>query len=169
MRLPGQNVTLIGMPGVGKSTVGVLLAKAAQLGFVDTDLELQARSGRSLQRMIDEDGLDAFLRQEEACLLELAARDTVIATGGSAVYSTPAMRRLKAGGPVVWLDLPIEDIERRLSNLAVRGVVMPPGWTLRRLHAQREPLYRGWADLVVACGGRTQDQIVADILARLCA
>lgn len=167
MRKPGQNVTLIGMPGVGKSTVGVLLAKAAQLAFADTDLELQSRAGRSLQRIIDEDGLDAFLRLEEACLLELNVRDAVIATGGSAIYSTPAMRRLKSGGPVVWLDLPIEDIERRISNLAVRGVVMPAGWTLRRLHAEREPMYRAWADVVIACGGRTQDQIVAEALARI--
>lgn len=167
MRRPGQNVTLIGMPGVGKSTVGVLLAKAARMDFVDTDVALQSRAGRALQQIIDEDGIDAFLRLEEACLLELDVRDTVIATGGSAVYSEPAMRKLKSAGPVVWLDAPIEGIERRLSNLAVRGVVMPPGWTLRQLHAQRAPLYRAWADVTIPCGDLTQDQIVAEILARL--
>jgi len=163
----GQNITLIGMPGVGKSTVGVLLAKAARRRFLDTDLLLQARTGRALQEIINTEGLEAFLRLEEACVLELDLADHVIATGGSVVYSESAMRRLQAGGPIVHLDLPIEQLERRLSNLDVRGVVMPPGWDLRRLAQQRMPLYRQWADLTVDGTNKTQDQIVAEILHRL--
>ncbi len=164
---PEQNITLIGMPGAGKSTVGVLLAKAAQLGFTDTDLLLQARAGKPLQRILDEEGVGAFLVQEEACLLDLNVRGHVIATGGSAVYSDRAMRRLKAGGPVVWLELPIEALEGRITNLHRRGVVLPHGWNLRRLWAERTPLYRRWADHAVACEGKTQEEIVAEILARI--
>ncbi len=163
----GQNIILIGMPGVGKSTVGVLLAKAAQRQFLDTDLVLQARAGRTLQEVIDQDGLEAFLRLEEQCILSLDLTDHVIATGGSVIYSEPAMRHLKETGLVIHLDLPIFLLEQRLSNLDVRGVVMPPGWTLSRLAQQRLPLYRRWADFTVDGAGKTQDQIVAEILRRL--
>ncbi len=161
------NVTLIGMPGVGKSTVGVLLAKASQRGFVDTDVVIQTETGRALQTIIDEDGLDAFRRVEEAAVIGLQVRGHVIATGGSVVYSERAMRHLQSGGPIVALSLPIECLVRRLSNLSVRGVVMPAGWTLRRLDEERAPLYCKWADLVVDAAAKTQDQLVAEILDHL--
>lgn len=168
MRDPSKyNVTLIGMPGVGKSTVGVLLAKASQRGFVDTDVVIQTQTGRALQAIIDENGLDAFRRLEEAAVVGLHVRSHVIATGGSVVYSEQAMEHLRSGGPIVALRLPVECLERRLSNLSVRGVVMPAGWTLRRLDAERAPLYRTWANLVVDATEKSQDQIVAEILSHL--
>ena len=164
---PDDNIVLIGMPGVGKSTAGVLLAKATGREFIDTDVAMQVRCGRRLQEIIDADGLDVFRRIEQARILELDCRRHVIATGGSVVYSAAAMAHLKAGGPVVHLDLPLERIIERIDNLDVRGVVMEPGCTLADLHRQRQPLYQRYADLTVQCDGLTQDQVVAEIIRKL--
>ncbi len=162
-----DNIILIGMPGVGKSTVGVLLAKATGRNFIDTDVYIQAGDGRTLQEILDLAGTAEFCRIEEQYLLCLEVRRHVVATGGSAVYSEPAMTSLKRGGVVVHLDLPLAEIERRLANLAVRGVVMAPGQSLAALYQQRQPLYRRWADVTVDCEGKTQDQVVAEILRRV--
>ncbi len=167
MTANADNVILIGMPGVGKSTVGVLLAKASQRGFLDTDVELQARAGCSLERLIEERGTEGFLRAESDCVLALNVRRHVIATGGSVVYSEAAMRHLKAGGVVVHLDLPPALLDRRLGDLRVRGVVMPDGGSLVELWQDRTPRYRAWADLTVDGTGKTQDQVAAEILSRL--
>ncbi|HET6429921.1 MAG TPA: shikimate kinase [Phycisphaerae bacterium] len=164
---PDDNIVLIGMPGVGKSTAGVLLAKATGREFIDTDVAMQVRCGRRLQEIIDADGLDVFRRIEQARILELDCRRHVIATGGSVVYSAAAMAHLKAGGPVVHLDLPLERIIERIEDLDVRGVVMEPGLTLADLHRQRQPLYQRYADLTVQCDGLTQDQVVAEIIRKL--
>lgn len=142
------NIVLIGMPGCGKSTVGVLLAKALGMDFLDTDVCLQAQQGRKLQEMIDDIGVDAFLDMEEACVAALRCDQTVIATGGSVVYGKRAMRRLHEGGTVVYIRLPYEEIERRLSNLATRGVTLRAGQTLRDLYEERVPLYEKEADVV---------------------
>ncbi|MBN1555051.1 MAG: shikimate kinase [Phycisphaerae bacterium] len=161
------NLTLIGMPGVGKSTVGVLLAKATERNFVDADVYIQSGVGRNLQEIIDTEGLEAFCKLEEEYLLCLDVRGYVVATGGSAVYSRAGMKHLKSTGPVIWLDLPLEDIRRRLSNLAVRGVVKPADQTLDDLFAGRRPLYQQWADLTIPCAGKTQDEIVAEIVGQV--
>jgi shikimate kinase len=161
-----RNIILIGMPGVGKSTVGVLLAKATRRGFVDTDLLIQAGEGLGLQEIIDTRGLEAFCRIEQDYLLCLGARGQVIATGGSAVYSEPAMLALRDTGPVVHLELPLELLERRLADQATRGIVMAPGQTLEGLYRQRRPLYARWADLSVDCTGKTQDQVTAEVQLR---
>ena len=161
------NIVLIGMPGVGKRTVGVLLAKAARRQFIDTDVLIQAREGRSLQEIIDTDGIDQFCRMEQRHILDLDCRGHVIATGGSVVYSDAAMAHLKATGPVVHLDLPIELLAKRIDNLDVRGVVMARDQTLDDLFGRRDPLYRKWADITIDGQARTQDQIVAEILSRL--
>jgi shikimate kinase len=158
------NVSLIGMPGVGKSTVGVLLAKALSLGFVDTDLVIQARAGERLQVLLDRLGRQAFLELEERTVLELRPGPAVIATGGSVVYGAEAMACLRRLGPVVLLDLPVSQLEHRLANLRVRGVVMEPGRSLDELARERRPLYRRYADVTVDCLGQNQDQIVAEIV-----
>ncbi len=162
-----QNIILIGMPGVGKSTCGVLLAKATGRGFIDTDVYIQVGTGRGLQEIIDAEGLDAFRRIEEQYILCLECKNSVVATGGSVVYSPPAMAHLKAAGRVVFLDLPLADIVKRISDLDVRGIVMAKGQSLSSLYAERIPLYRQYADITIDCQGLNQDQVVGAILARL--
>ncbi len=159
-----KNIVLIGMPGVGKSTVGVLLAKALGRYFLDTDVLIQAIQGRSLQEIIDRDGLAAFCRIEEDYILCTDVANAVIATGGSVVYSEKAMRHLSDHGVIVHLDLPVEKIEQRIRNLPTRGVVMEKGQTIRSLYDQRQPLYRRYAQLTIDCTGKNHEQIVGEII-----
>ena len=161
------NIVLIGMPGVGKSTVGVLLAKALSRSFFDTDLYIQSYECCRLQEILDERGRAVFLTLEERYVLSLELQGHVIATGGSVVYSTHAMEHLAAGGVVVHLDLPFERLERRINNLAIRGVVMGAGQTLRTLYDEREPLYRRYADLSIPCAGLGHDETVLAIIEQL--
>jgi len=161
------NIILIGMPGVGKSTVGVLLAKDTGKGFLDTDVWIQACTGRTLQDMLDADGLEAFCQMEQRHICALAVTGCVVATGGSAVYSDAAMRHLGATGPVVYLGLALEPLQRRITNLATRGVVIARGRTLEDLYYERRPLYERWADLTIDCGDRTQDELAAEIAREL--
>lgn len=142
------NIVLIGMPGCGKSTVGVLLAKALGMRFLDTDVVFQAQQSKKLQEMINEIGIDAFLNREEACVCEIECDHTVIATGGSVVYGKKAMQHLHQNGLVVYIRLPYEEIEKRLSNLATRGVTLREGQTLRDLYDERIVLYEAEADVV---------------------
>ncbi len=164
-----ENVILIGMPGAGKSTVGVLLAKALSRDFIDTDLVIQARAGRRLQEILDSEGLEAFRAIEESAVLSLAPRGCVVATGGSVVYSEAAMRHLKRRGVAVYLALPVEALRARLANLATRGVAMAPGLTLESLFEEREPLYRRHADATVDCRGLDHERVVEAVLAVLSA
>jgi len=164
---PERNVVLIGMPGVGKSTIGVLLAKALSCSFIDTDVVIQALEGRRLQDVIDEEGLEAFCALEERHILDLACGGHVIATGGSVVYSAAAMSHLRASGVIVHLDLPLEELKRRLRNLDSRGVVMAPGQTVDELYEERRPLYREHADVTIQCAGLTHEDAVAAIIAAL--
>lgn len=161
------NIVLIGMPGCGKSTVGVLLAKALGMAFVDTDVVFQAKEGKKLQRIIEEIGIDAFLAREEAAILDLRCDKTVVATGGSVVYGQRAMRRLHEDGVVVYIRLPYEEIEGRLSNLATRGVTLREGQTLADLYAERIPLYEREADVVIDAAGLEIEQTVAEIARRM--
>jgi len=167
MNINDRNIVLIGMPGVGKSTVGVLLAKALGRHFLDTDVFIQAVQGRSLQEIIDRDGLAAFCKIEEEYVACIDLTNAVIATGGSVVYSEKAMRHLADRGIIVHLDLPVDAIKGRIRNLCTRGVVMEKGQTIRSLYDHRQPLYRKYAQLVIDCTGRNHDQIVADIVRRL--
>lgn len=161
------NLVLIGMPGVGKSTVGVLLAKVLLRDFLDTDVQLQAALGCRLQACIDRHGLAAFLAAEERLLCSLRVHGTVIATGGSAVYSARAMRHLRHQGTIVLLALPLSALRQRLTNLATRGVVREPGQTLAALHRSRAPLYRRHAQITVPCANRNHEEVVQAILRRL--
>lgn len=140
---------MIGMPGSGKSTVGVLLAKALGCLFTDVDLLISHKAKKPLQRILDEDGLEAFLALEEEVGSRLCAENTVIATGGSMVISDKAMRHLKTLGTVVYIDVPFEEIERRVTNIKTRGIVFHPNETLADVYRERKPLYERWADLTV--------------------
>jgi len=163
-RSKDANIVLIGMPAVGKSTIGVLLAKAASRDFIDTDVFIQAREGRSLQEIIDREGLEEFCRIEARHILSLACRGKVMATGGSVVYSEPAMKHLGGCGVIVHLTLDLQAIKKRLTNLDSRGIVMAPGKTIDLLYEERMPLYRQYADFIVNCGEKTHEKIVAEII-----
>lgn len=141
-----SNVVLIGMPGCGKSTLGVVLAKLLCKDFVDVDLLIQRRVGMGLQEYIDRFGVDAFLRAEADALLDLNVENAVIATGGSAPLLERGAARLCELGEVVWLDLPLSEIERRVTNLGSRGIAMEKGETLADIYAQRTPYYQAIAD-----------------------
>jgi shikimate kinase len=164
---PDTNLVLIGMPGVGKSTVGVLLAKATSRDFLDTDVLIQAKEGRTLQEIIDGEGVKAFCRREECHVLSLACRSCVIATGGSVVYRAASMRHLGSFGIIIHLDLNLSALEKRLTDLKSRGVVMAPGQALFQLFAERQPLYRRYAQHTIRCDNRTHEEIVDDIIRRL--
>lgn len=146
-----SNVVLIGMAGSGKSTVGVLTAKMLGYDFLDTDLVIQHRQNKLLQEIINNDGLEYFKSAEERALLSVDVKSTVIATGGSAVYYDSAMKRFKENGICVWLALPFEEINQRISNLATRGIAISPGMTLEDVYYEREPLYEKYADLRIDC------------------
>ena len=163
-----RHIILIGMPACGKSTVGVLAAKALGYRFVDSDLIIQERDGRRLHRIIREEGQEGFLQIEEAVNLTLGNDPvpSVIATGGSAVYSPAAMAHLKSVGTVVYLRLSFETVEKRLGNFTHRGVVMPAGYTLRDLYDERCALYEQYADVII---DESRTDNVGDILASLCA
>jgi len=149
-----DSVILIGMPGVGKSTLGVVYAKRANLGFVDADLVIQQRYGRTLQQIIEERGVDGFLACEEEVLCGLQVDRTVVATGGSAVYSDAAMRHLAGLGTIVYLSAPCASIERRVGALPERGVAMRGDvTTLAGLYAERVPLYERYAQVVLDVEG----------------
>ncbi len=158
------NITLIGMAGAGKSTTGVVVAKILQKDFVDGDLVIQKKTGRSLQAIIDAEGNDAFRRIEEEILLDLDVRDSVIAPGGSAIYYPRVMERFRAQGTVVYLEVSLAEITRRLSNLATRGVSLRPGQTIADLYAEREPLYRRYAHVTVPTEGLSLEESVSAIL-----
>lgn len=162
-----MNVSLIGMPGAGKSTVGVLLAKRLGCDFVDTDLLLQRQEGALLQTVLDRLGTERFLDTEAEVIAALDCRNTVIAPGGSAVLRDLGARRLKELGPVILLDLPCEAVARRLGNLATRGVTLAPGQTLQQLYDYRRPFYLKWADAVVDADQPRIEDTVELVLAAL--
>lgn len=157
-----KNVVLIGMPGCGKSTVGVLLAKAMGWDFVDTDLLIQVTYGDKLQNLIDRHGTERFLKLEEQAVCALEADSTVIATGGSVVYSASAMKHLRQNGIVVYLKQPYEEIQRRLKDFSRRGIALKPGQTLHDLFLQRVPLYEAACDVTFEQPeGRIEDAVEA--------
>jgi shikimate kinase len=185
-----KNIVLIGMPAVGKSTIGVLLAKRLGRYFLDTDVFIQAVSGRGLQQIIDSDGLDKFCKLEAEHILCIDKTDCVIATGGSVVYSDAAMNHLKANSVVIYLNLPLEVIKKRLTDLNpvrdkasempdgcqrqpvsngmnTRGIVMSKGQSLDDLYKKRTPLYKKWADITINCQNLTHEQTVEKIIEKL--
>ena len=160
-----ENIILTGMPACGKSVTGVVLAKVLNKKFIDADLLIQERAGKSLQDIINEEGLDAFKALEEKVLLDINAENAVIATGGSAVYYESAMEHLKTTGIVVYIDVPLPDVKNRLSNIKTRGVAMAKGQSLDDLYAARKPLYEKYADVTVTSGNKNDmEETVEDII-----
>ena len=162
-----NNIVLIGMPGAGKSTVGVVLAKSMGYSFMDSDLVIQEKEGKLLHEIIEECGLDGFEEIENKINSQIVAYNTVIATGGSVVYGREAMEHLKGIGTVVYLKLPYEEIKHRLGDLNQRGVAIKPGQTLKSLYDERIPLYEKYADVVVDCENMQIREIVKQIKARM--
>ena len=144
-----NNITLIGMPGAGKSTLGVVLAKILGYEFLDSDLLIQKEEKRRLYQIIDEEGEDGFKAIENRVNASIDTETTVIATGGSVVYCSEAMEHLKSIGKVVYLSLSLESLEKRLGNLLKRGVAIRNGSTLKDLYDERVPLYEKYADIIV--------------------
>lgn len=162
-----DNVVLTGMPGSGKSTVGVLLAKCLGLGFVDTDLLIQQKAGRTLQDIVDADGYQALRAIEEEVLLELAVEGHVISTGGSAVYSERAMAHLKQGGAVVFLDIPLDEMIRRIGDHSLRGISRRPDQSFEDLFDERFKLYKRYCDVWVKASGLNQDEVCEAVVSAL--
>ena len=162
-----DNIVLIGMPGAGKSTLGVLLAKALGMGFLDTDIVIQQREGRVLQDIIDRDGVDVFLNCEQRAICSVDVYSCVVATGGSAVYSDEAMHHLSRNGTIVFLRAPYEEISRRLRDISTRGVVLKNGADLRQTYDERAPLYEKYADITVDCSEESMESSLNEIIKKL--
>ncbi len=162
-----ENIVLIGMPGVGKSTLGVVLAKELGFQFVDADLLIQERENRLLKEIIAEDGVEGFLKIENDVNASIRAEKTVIATGGSVIYGSEAMEHLKEIGTVVYLKLDYDTLDSRLGNLKGRGVVLKDGQTLQDLYNERIPLYEKYADVIVDEGGLDLEQTLTQVLKQI--
>ena len=162
-----DNIVLIGMPGCGKSSLGVVLAKALGYRFMDSDLVIQEKEGRLLSEIIEQEGLTGFERIEEKINASIEASRTVIATGGSVIYGPAAMKHLHDIGSVVYLKLPLKEIEGRLGDLSQRGVAVRPGQTLGSLYEERVPLYEKYADITVDVYGLDIRNSVLEVIQRL--
>ncbi len=159
-----NNIILIGMPGAGKSTIGVLLAKHTSKAFIDTDLLIQHRHKTSLQDIVDQYGYLILRQYEEDAILSIRAKNTVIATGGSAVYSKGAMHHLKLTGSIIYLKLDKRTLLKRLRNYETRGIARPPEQSFDSLFLERTMLYEQYADITVNCRFKRHDDIVSEIM-----
>lgn len=155
-----QNIILIGMPGAGKSTIGVVLAKNLGFKFLDSDLCIQEKEDRLLYEIISSEGIEGFLEIENRVNASIAMKHCVIATGGSAVYGKDAMTHFKQDGIIIYLKLPFFSIEERLGDLNKRGVAIKDGQTLKSIYDERIPLYEKYADITIDC----QDMQIKDIV-----
>lgn len=159
-----ENIVLIGMPGVGKSTIGVILAKILGYHFLDSDLVIQEREERRLHQIIAEEGTEGFLKIENDVNASLDVKKTIIATGGSAVYGKEAMEHLKEIGEIVYLKADYPTIKNRLGNLEKRGVALKPGQTLKDLYDERTALYEKYADVTVDEQGLGTEETIDAVL-----
>jgi shikimate kinase len=162
-----KNIILIGMPGAGKSTMGVILAKALGRTFIDTDSVAQETTGRLLQEIIDAEGTAAFIKTEEKTILSLHCHNAVIATGGSVVFSGKAMHHLKKDGIVIYLDISFEEMVHRLNNITTRGIVLDAGQSLLAMYDQRVPLYEKYADITIDCSEGNFESCIGNVITRL--
>ncbi len=164
---PFKTISLIGMPGAGKSTVGVLLAKLSGLRFVDTDLDIQVRAGATLQEILDQHGYRHLRQLEEQVLLDVSLDHALISTGGSVVYSASTMRRLQAAGPVVYLQADLATLEQRIAGAPPRGIASDNAQGFAEVYAERTPLYEQYADFSVPVDKDNAETIATGILAAL--
>ena len=162
-----NNVTLIGMPGAGKSTLGVVLAKILGYEFLDSDLLIQKTEKRRLYEIIDQEGTEGFKAIENRVNASIQTDRTVIATGGSVVYCSEAMEHLKSIGKVVYLKISLESLAKRLGNLEKRGVLLKEGQTLKSLYEERTPLYEKYADIVVDEEGKDLEASLQALLEKI--
>lgn len=159
-----SNIILIGMPGCGKSTVGVILAKTLGIGFVDTDLIIQQQEKRLLQDIIDTDGIDYFLDCEAKAVKSLDCDNCVIATGGSVVYREGAIDHLKKNGKIIYLDVSLSEIKKRLNNISTRGIAAQKNDTIDDIYNERVTLYNKYADITLELDGTSVEQAVEKIV-----
>lgn len=153
-----DNIILIGMPGAGKSTIGVILAKRLQMDFLDTDIIIQKKHGRLLQEIIDKEGIDAFLKKEEEEIACLNLKNYVIATGGSAVLSKKAMEHLKKLGKIVYINVALNCLKKRIKNMHQRGIVIEKGQSFEDVYNYRGRLYKIYADFTVDTSNLTLEE-----------
>ena len=158
-----DNIVLIGMPGAGKSTVGVVLAKKLGYSFLDSDLVIQEKHGKLLHELITAHGVEGFWKIENDVNASIDVHRSIIATGGSAIYGREAMEHLRKIGTVIYLMLSYEEIEDRLGDLNARGVTLQPGQTLKDLYAERIPLYEKYAHITINCDNKYLRHVVRDI------
>jgi shikimate kinase len=158
-----SNITLIGMPAAGKSTIGVLLAKRLGYSFVDVDLVIQEQTGKLLKEIIAESGIDGFIEVEDRINAELQVKHSIIAPGGSVIYGENAMKHLKEISTVVYLKLSCRAVRQRLGNLKDRGVALKDNMTLEDLYNERVPLYEKYADLTIDETGKTPGKVVDEL------
>lgn len=162
-----DNIVLIGMPGAGKSTAGVILAKILGYTFIDSDILIQEKTGKLLKEIIAENGDSGFLEMENKVNASINVHRCVIATGGSVIYEKEAMEHLKSIGTVIYLAVPYKVLNHRLSNLAARGVILKPKQTLMDLYEERTVLYEKYADLTIDEKSMDIESTIEQILSRL--
>ena len=162
--MPKSNIVLIGMPGVGKSTIGVILAKVLGYQFIDTDLVIQKEEGKLLKDIIAKVGPEGFIEVENRINASIEAENAIIATGGSVIYGRKAMEHLSSIGTIIYLSLPFEELEKRLSDIKGRGVVLKEGQTLKDLYYERTPLYEKYPDIVIDEKGLNVEETIDKIL-----
>ncbi|MDG1818458.1 MAG: shikimate kinase [Porticoccaceae bacterium] len=162
-----DSIVLIGMPGAGKSTLGILLAKELGMGFVDTDVTIQVREGKTLQQILEDSDYMNLRKIEEQVLLSEDIANKVVATGGSAAYSEAGMARLKESATVVFLDVTLEELGNRITNFESRGIARRPDQSLESLFEERRKLYKKYADIAVDCDQQSLEQSLKSVIQQL--
>ena len=162
-----KNIVFVGMPASGKSTVGVIVAKVMGMNFIDSDIVIQQRENAKLNELIEEYGIDDFLKLEEQALLSINVDNTVIATGGSAIYSDAGMKHLSNNATIIYLKVSLDNLKDRLTDLKARGVVIRPGESIEQMYATRSVLYEKYADIIVEEKGTSIEDTVCLVMEQL--
>ena len=165
--MKNNNIILIGMPGAGKSTMGVILAKVMGYRFLDADLLIQEQEKRLLREIIEQEGQEGFIEVENRVNASICTENTIIATGGSVIYGAEAMKHLRGIGTVIYIRLSYQTVSERLGNIRQRGVVLKEGQTLYSLYQERCPLYQKYAHLTIDAEGMDTEQLMETILEQL--